>query len=195
MKKLLIALFALTALGINATQAADETFVYQLAYNQIVDAPVAKPGITNAIVRTVATARWYIYANNATDTPSNYMLDTSAVVWTIKGTSVIAASVREQNYGNLLPFTSEYVALFDGGEVIDYTATFPLVYDPGELANFQTPHTLQVVPLLNVTSVGCTYYGEAPVPGNAVTVTITYQYPNVDDDDCHEHHGKKHHRR
>ena len=85
---------ALAVLGFNAThlKASDETFTYTLAYNQIIDAPIAKPGITNAIVHTVASARWYVYANNTTENNSSYMLDTAAVVWTIKGTSVIAAS-------------------------------------------------------------------------------------------------------
>lgn len=188
-KYLFLFLFALLSASVlAATPPVEEVYVIQLGYGDTVDAPVAKAGVTNAIIHYEGSARWFLYANNPTATPVDYMVDSAAVIYLIKGTTVIAASVREQNYGHLPEFTSVYTPLFDNGETIAYTAYFPIALDPGELANFSSPHTLQIFPYLNVTSVGCDTYGATPVPGNIVTVTITYQYPGIpgggDDDDC-----------
>lgn len=176
-----------------ATLPLTEFWDLNLAYNDVVAAPVARPGLTNVIVTLHATANWYLYANNPTDHPTNYMTDTAAVAYLINGATVSAESIREQHSGWLPQFTSEFVQLF-AGKAIDVTWVFSDVNFPGELLAWQQPHTLQVFPYLNATSVGCGIYGTT-LSSNSVYVSITYQYkdltPPCDDDD--DKGGKKGH--
>lgn len=181
-----------------------ETFDFNIGYNHTVDAPVARAGLTNVILSIKADTHWYLYANNPTDHPTNYSLRANGGFYLTKGQTVWTGGHAQYHISALPAFTSEYVEVFGGLDVIEESFEYPLIYWPGDLHSWQQPHTLLVEPQLFTSCEGCGVYGATLYPGNNVLVTIVYQYEaqpasggcgGDDDDGPRKPPGKKGHKK